>query len=579
MWDDKKSRCHGWVVPLLQKQKVLIRSLPLSLVHRIAAGEVIDSPVAVVRELVENALDAGADRLIIRLALENWQLQVLDNGMGMNLADLQACALPHSTSKIGTWEDLQHLQTLGFRGEALYSLAQMGHLAIASRPGQQLQGWQCDYNPEGQPLRANPIAMALGTNVTVRDLFAPLPQRRQALQPLAVSLKAIQKYVEMMALVHPHCTWQLWQERRTRPPRLLSQISPGATVALILPQILKTVKASDIVYSYQSLPCPEPSALGAQLTLLLGLPDRCHRHRPDWVRITINHRPVQCPELEQTILMAFERSLPRQRFPLALAFFQLPPETVDFNRHPAKTQVYLSNLNHWQGQLQQAIAALLKLHPQQQTAPQRLQQFLKAAEPASSYQPHPLEQSLGQALGLQSRPLKVVGQVNRTYIVVEQEQGCWLVEQHVAQERVLYEQIQEQWQILPLPQPLLLNDFSQTQIENLEELQLELEPFGEGSWLLRTVPAPLLAIPDPLPWVEELSLGGNFARAQAAIACRLALKNGTVLTQSEMQTLIQAWQRTRHPHTCPHGRPICLVLDESTLARFFRRSWLIGKAE
>ncbi|MBJ7899996.1 MAG: DNA mismatch repair endonuclease MutL [Cyanobacteria bacterium RI_101] len=546
----------------------MIHSLPLDLARRIAAGEVIDSWRAAARELTENALDAGADRIIIRFWPDLWQIQVLDNGAGMALEDLERCALPCATSKIQVWEDLAQAQTLGFRGEALHSLAQLGNLTIQSRPEDQPEGWRLDYDGQGRPQRREMLASAPGTLVTVRELFAALPQRREALQSSGSATKAIQSYVEMMALAHPQVAWQFWLERPTGS-KLIGQISPAAGADRILLQILKRLQPGDLLLR-ESQPAP-----ASRLTLLLGLPDRCHRHRPDWVRVILNGRPVHCPELEQVLLGAFQRALPQGRFPLCVASLSLPPDQVDFNRHPAKTEVYLAALPQWRELLQRELGMALGDCPPRIGAPARLQTLLKTAESSQVYEPNPLTASLSSLL--QPRGLRVVGQINQTYILVEEENGLLLVEQHVAQERVLFEALEDDWPVVSLPQPLLVSGLTPAQVERLMEFPLEIEPFGENLWALRTAPAPLLAMENPEAVLAELSLCGSLSQAQATLACRAAIKNGTLLTQKEMEELIGAWQKTRQPHTCPHGRPIYLELKESSLARFFRRSWIVGK--
>jgi DNA mismatch repair protein MutL len=174
--------------------------------------------------------------------------------------------------------------------------------------------------------------------------------------------------------------------------------------------------------------------------------------------------------------------------------------------------------------------------------------------------------------------LRAIAQIHHTYIVAEHPGGLWLVEQHIAHERVLYEQLLDAWQLVPLEPPIILSQLSSTQVEQLERIGLAIEPFGEQLWVVRNLPAMLRSRPDCPDALIELSLGGSLQAAQVAVACRSAIRNGTPLTLPEMQTLLGQWQRTHHPRTCPHGRPIYLSLEESALARFFRRHWVIGKS-
>ncbi len=154
----------------------------------------------------------------------------------------------------------------------------------------------------------------------------------------------------------------------------------------------------------------------------------------------------------------------------------------------------------------------------------------------------------------------------------------WLIEQHIAHERVLYEQLCDRWQMVSLADPIVLNQLAVVQVEQLQRLGLEIDPFGEQTWMVRTAPELLAQREDCADALLELSLGGDLQTAQVATACRSAIRNGTPLTLKDMQTLLNQWQQTRNPRTCPHGRPICLTLEESALARFFRRHWVIGKS-
>ncbi|MEO1445703.1 MAG: DNA mismatch repair protein MutL, partial [Cyanobacteria bacterium J06635_11] len=169
-------------------------------------------------------------------------------------------------------------------------------------------------------------------------------------------------------------------------------------------------------------------------------------------------------------------------------------------------------------------------------------------------------------------------QVHNTYILAEHPGGLCLIEQHIAHERVLYEQIKAHWQLVPIEPPIILSQLQPKQLEQLRRLGLEVDLFGEALWAVRTVPAPLSDRDDCADALLELSLGGDLDTALVATACRTAIRNGTPLTAETQQALLDDWQRTAHPRTCPHGRPICLSLEESSLSRYFRRHWVIGKS-
>jgi len=566
-----------------------------------AAGEVIDSLAAVVRELAENALDAGATRIAIAVWAEQWQVRLTDNGSGMSLADLEQAAIAHSTSKIRNRQDLWQINSLGFRGEALYSIAQLADLEIGSRSVDSADGWWATYNHQGVAERVDVAAIAPGTVVTVSNLFGNWLPRRESLPTTTHQLRAVQTVIQHLALCHPQVTWQLQQgDLRSEPLRDRNwfNIWAGESTQQILPQLLRDVEPTDLQELEQALGESPPSSLNCStakpqsLYLLLGLPDRCHRHRPDWVKVAVNGRVVKLPELEQTIFAAFRRTLPRDRHPVCFLHLHLPPDQIDWNRHPAKAEIYLKQSEVWRDQVQQAIAQALRLNPlslSDASYSERVGQLLKTAEAGGVYgfggtgagdSETEIEGDSADILaaGAAGSGLRAIAQVHSMYILAEHPSGVWLVEQHIAHERVLYEQLCDRWQLVPLDPPILLSQMIPAQVEQLQRLGLDIEPFGENLWAVRTAPAPLATREDCADALLELSLGGNLDAALVATACRTAIRNGTPLTLPDMQSLLDQWQRTRHPRTCPHGRPICLSLEESSLSRFFRRHWVIGKS-
>ncbi|MEG4084922.1 DNA mismatch repair endonuclease MutL [Microcoleus sp. POL10_C6] len=620
---------------------VNIQTLPTEVINLIAAGEVIDSIAAAVRELVENSLDAGATRIVVSVWPEQWRVQVADNGTGMDLENLRQAASPHSTSKITTEADLYKIDTLGFRGEALHSLAQLGCLQVLSRSNDlglgdfsenresaqtpakssfnkggvenARSGWRVVYNNAGVAVEVETAAIAPGTVVTVDNLFGNWPVRRSFLSP-AQQMRSIQLTLQQIAICHPHVNWQL---RQGNTPCL--HVTPGSTAEQLLPQFVRGLRSSDLQYLKLDLSASpqnqkaanlllETQLVGATvkpnyqlpvatsqfpipnsqfLELVIGLPDRCHRRRPDWVKVGVNRRVVRSPELEQTILSAFARTCPRDRYPVCFVHLQISPSEIDWNRHPAKVEIYLHDPSFWQAQVSAAIARALHLNDEvlpPAPIPDRVGKLLKASEQKSAYSVGISarqndgggEEEKANKIGLME--LRAIAQVHNTYIVAEHSSGMWLVEQHIAHERVLYEQLCAAWQLKNLEKPVILSQLSALQIENLSRLGLEVESFGEQLWAAREVPELLADRDDRAEALFELSKVADLQAAQVATACRSAMRNGTPLSLSQMQNLLDEWQQTRNPRTCPHGRPIYFALEESTLARIFRRSWVIGKS-
>jgi DNA mismatch repair protein MutL len=600
-----------------------IQTLPKEVVNLIAAGEVIDSLAAVVRELVENALDAGATRIVVSVWSDQWRVRVADNGTGMDWEDLQKAATAHSTSKIRSSDDLWKITSLGFRGEALHSLAALAEVEILSRRRGTTEGWRVSYNSQGELVEQSVVAIAPGTVVSVSNLFGTWPVRRKGLPSVAQQLKAIQSTIYQIALCHPHATWQVQQNERP-----WFTLSPGTTAQQILPQILKQVRLHDLQHLTVEVPTPSGSwesgvgsreeektgdwgnssssmngqqiesnstspqplapSPSSKIQLVLGLPDRCHRRRPDWVKVATNRRMVRSPELEQTILSALARTCPRDRYPICFLHLQICPSQLDWNRHPAKAEMYLHSLSYWQEQVSCAIEQALRISPAnlpEATYSQRVEKLLKVSEEKGAYnvsrsvQPAPegdKNTQKSREIGLVE--LRAIAQVHNMYILAEHPTGMWLVEQHIAHERVLYEQLCDRWQLVPLEPPAILNHLTPAHVEQLQRLGLDVEPFGEQLWAVRNAPELLTKRDDCAAALMELSLGGDLQTAQVATACRSAIRNGTPLSLSEMQTLLDQWKSTRNPRTCPHGRPIYLSLEESALARFFRRHWVIGKS-
>ena len=535
-----------------------IHTLPIEVVHLIAAGEVIDSLAAVVRELAENAIDAIANRIVISIWTDTLSVQVSDNGCGMAIADLSQAATPHTTSKITNAEDLQKINSLGFRGEALYSLAQLADLSICSRPMLEPVGYQVNYDEHGN-LHSQPkvVAIATGTIVTVRNLFSRYPNRLQSLPTSSQQVRKVQLQIQQMAIANPQINWQVALDGKE-----WLTIWAGENPSEILPQIINSIPSHDLVYRDF-----------AHISITLGLPDRLSRRRPDLVKVVLNGRVVNFPELEQTILSSLERTLPRNRFPVCIVSLGLPCDRIDWNRNSSKSEAYIQNLGELQLQLKDCLTETLKIPESRVSYTTATNDLLKTAERKTSYLIPAKRENFNQP----NHDLKAIAQVLDTYILAEHSGGLWLVEQHVAHERVLFEEIETQWQIVAIDQPILLKNLNDDQIDRLQILGLEIETFGNSIWAVRSLPEILIGNADCAIILQEMSQQDDPTMARATAACRSAIRNGTKLELATMRDLLWRWQQTRNPHTCPHGRPICLAIDESDLARFFRRNWIVAK--
>ena len=547
-----------------------IRSLSQDIVYRMAAGEVIDSPASVVRELMENSIDAKATRITVSIWIDQWKIQVTDNGSGISFENLKIIAKPHCTSKILYSDDLSKINTLGFRGEALHSITQVADLELFSSTQDLLteirSGWHAVYSNALRDPELQEVAIAPGTTVQVKNLFKTWESRRTNGQTLKQHLKKIQQCIHDIALAHPHLTIQVNQDDRE-----WFVLSTAATLTMRLLQVLPTGEKTDF-----------REVKTDRLHLVIGLPDRISRRQSDWMRVAINGRFVDCPELLSTITHHLRRMLPRDRYPIVIAHLTLPPDNLDWNRHPAKQTLYLQHLDSWQTLLGHGIEEALYLDLNQSST--RATSFIKAAEQRSGYStsrsinPDSTQPNTAQSPKKLPHGLIAIAQVRNTYILAEHGGGMYLIEQHIAHERVLYEQICLRWQLVPVKETVMLRGLSARQVEQLEKIGIEIEEFGEDLWAVRSVPELLLPRGDLPDALLELSRECDLQGAQVAIACRTAIRNGTPLDLQAIQCLLDQWQLTTNPHTCPHGRPIYLVLEESSLARFFRRQWVIGKS-
>ncbi|MBW4699686.1 MAG: DNA mismatch repair endonuclease MutL [Aphanocapsa lilacina HA4352-LM1] len=525
-----------------------IRPLTDQTVRLLAAGEVIDSPAAVVRELVDNSLDAGADRIRVSFWPESWRIQVQDNGLGFEAAELPMAARSHATSKLSAIEDLWRLRTLGFRGEGLHSIAVVARLEILTCTAVARTATRARYDHEGELVDAQPAAAAPGTVVTVGELFELQPVRRRFLADVKAQVRAVTQLVQRCALAHPGHLFELAVDGK-----LQLQLWPAPGLKQRVLQLLNSYDEHDLREVHLERD-------GRRVRLAIGLPDRCSRARADWLQIYVNGRFVRHGALEQAVRAGFERTLRPGRQPVCIVQLTLPPDEVDWNRHPAKLEVQLAGTAPACELVLAAIGEGLR-----HFAPKPAAVLLRLAE---AHLPYAEASTGGELL------LKALAQLHQTYILAEYPGGVCLVEQHVAHERVLFEQLESDWQVVPVEPPVAL-ELSARQAHNLAEHGMEIEAFGERSWLVRLVPAALSGREDCVEGLLELAEQEDAAQMRAALACRAAVRNGTSLSPLQMQQLLDRWQRTANPHTCPHGRPIYMPLTDGELARFFRRRWHI----
>ena len=559
-----------------------IRILPPSVVQRIAAGEVIERPASVVKELVENALDAGARRIRVDIQGAGLQLiRVRDDGHGIPAGQLALACRWHATSKL-PGDDIDAIATLGFRGEALPSIALVGELELISRQAGEKQGRRLLAGDEsaGEAPAAHPV----GTTVTVRELFARVPARRASLAPARAELAQIGQGLRRLALACPHVAFSCWSERRV----LLQTSATGD-----LGDTMVEVYGDGLLDRLVRLGPIETN--GARLSGLVAGAELTRAGRGQ-VNVIVNGRWAQPRGLLAALESAYRPVLPRGRHPVAVLRVELDPHLVNVNVHPTKLEVRLADERAIGVVLGELIREAIGKRPLELRGPPMVgQQALRGlviAEDALAYDDDRPIQTTNLP------PLSLVGQLQRRLIVLESPRGLLLIDQHRAHERVLYERLMAteaaREEPLELPEPLLLElrpaqarRFVARRAE-LESLGFGCEEFGGHAFLLRRVPrlpGVLEAVSGELPnlgeadQLREVLLGalgeepgeGESWRERLLISlsCRTALRRGRELDRPSMRALVTALGACRSPAVCPHGSPLLVQIGDQLLERQF----------
>jgi DNA mismatch repair protein MutL len=530
---------------------------------RIAAGEVIERPASVVKELVENALDADAKRVEVQIEGGGLELiRVADDGCGIPGDQVELAFQRHGTSKLRTDADLEHLATLGFRGEALPSIAAVSEVLCLTRSSQESTGVGVRLS-QGSVVEQRLLTRQPGTTVTVEDLFGELPARRKFLRARTTEGGLAAQVVMHLALARPDVAFRLVADGR--------QVfaTPGDSD---LRSAALSIRGPAFVRGAHELgPIDLADERGQRLAHLHGLlgPTQEQRAGRSGLSLFVNRRWVQHRALSYAIEEGYRTFIRTGRHPVAVVFLEVPPESVDVNVHPAKTEVRLLRERELYSGLRDAVLAALP-HTQ------------------STWDDEPLKET-DPRLGLSADGLRVLGQAGGTYIVAEGDLGLYLVDQHAAHERALLEQLRnnaargrEQQQLLA-PEVMELPPAAGLEPDEvcatLGDLAFQAEPFGSASILIRALPA-VLAERSALAGLEEaLDLLADEParpdwreRLSIELACKTAVKAGDRLGTEEMLALIQRLGESRLSETCAHGRPTSLLLSHIQLSRQFGRS-------
>lgn len=564
-----------------------IRVLPKEVASAIAAGEVVERPASVARELIENALDAGARRIEVRIeGAGQARIEVADDGAGIPSGELSLAVARYATSKLDSREGLFAIRTLGFRGEALASIAAVSRFEIVSREADEPKAAALKVDG-GEIGRVTARGAPLGTVTTVRDLFYNTPARRKFLKSEATERKRIIDLVGRYAVAYPSVAFRLVSEGRT----ILETVGNGDR--------RETLAAVFDLTTARSLIELVPPVEGPVHVSGFVSPPSIHRSNRRDLTFFVNGRWIQDAGLGAAVLQAYHGLLMVGRFPFGFVQIDVDPSGVDVNVHPSKAEVRFRSPDQVLGTLQRTIRATLL---SQATPPEvdlaarwRVESQPIPSMPGGSAAPEAIPVAPAR-MPLPNLPgdvplLRAVGQVGAAYLVAEGPDGLYLIDQHAAHERILFERLRQAVADAEVPTQTLMDlepiELSRGEVEALESLApslasigIHVEPFGASAVRVRTLPAMLTDL-DPATAVrtalgdfeeDESELEGEVeARLAARICKRGAIRSGQILSLAEQVRLVRELEACRSPRTCPHGRPTMIHISVDSLERQFGR--------
>jgi DNA mismatch repair protein MutL len=590
-----------------------IRILPENLSNKIAAGEVVERPASVVKELVENALDAGATRVIIEVEKGGQSLiQVSDNGVGMRRDDALLAIERYATSKISTDEDLFAIRTLGFRGEALPSIAAVSRFALITRDKASDAGTQISIDG-GKIKNVSEIGAPQGTMVTVKELFFNTPARRKFLKTVGTEMSHIADIVARMSLGHPEVQFRLIHNDKI--------VKSWALVSQHLDRVVDVLGKG----SQPDLHAIEFNRNAVSISGWISSP-KVTRRTSRGLYIYVNGRFVRDRSIQHGVFQGYAQRLVKGQFPIAVVFITVPFDQVDVNVHPTKNEVRFVNPHQVHEAVKSAIAQTLyetdrlNWRPQNGSQRQVPQKTSQIAESISIFTPAGKGAAKGdfgfrisdfgikneerettddrqrkQGLMFESKgfsALRVVGQLHNLYIVCESDGGLVLIDQHAAHERILFEQLKQRGndrpsaaQKLLVPETLELNfreaEILEQMLSDLKNLGLDIELFGKNAFIIKAVPA-LLSGRDLRPMIYEIvektaavgysaGLENTLDQCRMVMACHGAMRANQQLTDEQIRELLHQLDECENPSHCPHGRPSWIRWDLNTLEKLFKR--------
>ncbi len=573
-------------------QRIIV--LPDQVVNRIAAGEVVERPASVVKELVENAIDAQGKEISILVEGGGVRgIRVIDNGIGMGRSDALTAFQRYATSKIRVTGDLGKIQTLGFRGEALPSIASVSKVKVVTKEEKSLSGTEIRLEA-GQVKEIRETGCPGGTDLTAEDLFFNTPARRKFLRSANTEFSHITEAVVRLALAYSGIRFRLFHNEKRildLPPTKDRLVRIGGLLGNDVYRALRQVKLRTDTLEIEGY-LSDPTFT---------------RPNPKGIHIYVNGRSVRDRTIYHAVLEGYRHLIPKDRYPVVILFLEVPPWSVDVNVHPTKNEVRFEST----GLIHESVTGLfhdfrtVSVEPRHEgptwgeevSLPHRT-----VSESATAYNTFPSAPRLGgenEPKVSRAEPfegatsvLRILGQVGRTYIVCESPRGLLLVDQHAAHERIVFEQLKRGLACgKPKVQNLLFPEtveFSRLEWETVQRylpelvrLGFEVEPFGRNTVVIKSVPS-ILSGKDCRQVVSNLirdliaeEAHGNIGESIEAVlkvtACHGAIRSGQTLSKEEMAGLVEAMEGEKFFYTCPHGRPVCREIKIPQLERMFMR--------
>jgi len=552
-----------------------IKILDSEVVSKIAAGEVVERPASVVKELVENSLDAGATQIAVEVQGGGVELiKVSDNGAGIPASELELAFHRYATSKIGNLGDLEKISSLGFRGEALPSIAAVAEVEILTQTSSETIGSYLHLR-KCEAVHRESRARTQGTTITVRRLFRYFPARFKFLKSVNTENSHIANLVSQYALAFPEVKFSLVVDRR---PSL--HTTGNGDLREVVSEIYGQEVAQRMLKVEQTDGLPKVGGLTS--------PSSLARSNRNYLSFFVNRRWVRSPLLTRAIEDAYRGLLMDGLYPIAVINISLPAQELDVNIHPAKAQVKFCHEQTAFSSVQKTIEETLarthiassKSVPFSVSSGQwQSPRMIMDNEPAFA---------VAQLPAMELPVLRVLGQLANTYIIAEGPNGLYLIDQHAAHERILYDrisaqQVQKEVETQGLLQPITIElspreeEILGASKEFLAEFGFTIEPFGNRSYMIRAIPALMakaniieiisalldnLASKEPNPWEEKIA---------QSLACHSAVRAGQQLSQEEMRELLKQLEQTKQPRACPHGRPTMIHLSSHQLEKEFGR--------